>query len=88
MTKAISKAMAKKIARAWGDWQPGGRDFCIQDDPKAWIEPTTKALLARGLLSPTGERGTFPSGAPYQIYRITPAALSALRDFLTKEIAK
>ena len=83
-----------RSARLWrrrslllgADGYGGDGEVCIQDAPKACVDPTTKALRARGLIASTGEHVKFPSGGSSQIYMITPAALVALRNFLTKEI--
>lgn len=81
--KPISEAMARRVAWMWVE----RRGIAVALDGRGYSDPTTIGLISRGLLAPTGERGHWPNGAEYEVHRLTPAALVALRDFLTKEIS-
>ncbi len=69
-----SLAQAKLLARLWGE----GRGVCVG----GYIDPTAAACIKRGWLSPNGETGTFPNGAPWVRHVASPYGLLALERFL------
>lgn len=77
MTRRASPAQARRLAVLFGDERkervPHGG---------AYYAPTIRALIDNGWMEPTGAGGTWPSGAAYDDYQISPAGLRALEDHL------
>lgn len=77
----ISAAQARSIAQAWAEnkaikWSGG---------EEAYNPPTHRALRNNYLIEPTGIKGTFESGKPYELYRLTDRALAQLELFLSDQ---
>jgi hypothetical protein len=67
-----SSAQAKFLARCWGN------DLKPPVIPHGYIDPTTRACIKHGWLSPTDERGTHPNGDEYIRYALSHDGLRAL----------
>jgi hypothetical protein len=80
-----SDAQAKALAALWSDrWSADGKAY------DTGANPTTTAMIRKGLLEPTGTMKKLPRGE-YPEYRISNAGIVALANyfaFLAEKIEK
>lgn len=72
----LSEAQAKRVATIWAD------DKKILHAPDGFQEPTTVALIKRGVLARNGEKGRYPNGMEFDVYVLAPDATDHLAGYL------
>lgn len=81
--------MAKQIARMFANGLPC--EVMIKEAPWSkrgiWIDPTIKALIARGMIEPQGEQ-TEKNSFIFQPHALNAAGLFALENFLWERRTK
>lgn len=82
MTARASLAQAKMLA-----WTFSHRSLQYSRDPH-FNNPTIKAIIRNGWVSPNGRTDTWPSGALYDEYEINASGMKALALFLAGAAVK